>query len=706
MQMLHHSSEKTTPYSHASTNSKAPDYRTLPAKTKAAVTRDVDAWRERILRLLGIRGKAAQVARHLANMQVGEWEPGKRFFYKTQRFGAHFSKSRDTETQRETGSTLLRRQFEETFPRAGRNPLVRIKAKPGSGEGHQTIDWLTIAAIDAGNNFERIGKQSKEWQDAQKLGRASRHEKTAIEEAIRDSYAQSAIDKWIPKCDAQLVDEDGELRGYVSQEMAAELCDENPGWHWTPYAWTEPEPKPESAPESDTESAPAEDTPYTYSERAALKTWLDRVNDEGLSWRTAFDDPAEYRRAICDGLRKTAQILEASMYGATARYNAPRPASLTHQDTAESSPPPPAFCNPEHEFLSSPVGDYSEGGPPLQTGGGTLASESVTDCDFSELEEREKNVEPEECLEDSGGDSHLDWALSYAARGWPVFPVCGVEAGKCGAVHKDKEKNIVKCDQPGKKPIYGWQETATTDARQIRRWWKQYPAANIGLRLDGRIVLDADAKDGGLLSLESIRDQFELPETLTADTQSGGVHAVYAIPEGFDIARLKSWVRVLPGLDLKVDNRGYILVEPSRGVNGAYQWRDFSASVEPLPVEACEYLIECEAANKARRQAEKAAKDPERAARLAAGTVARPAGTVALPDQQRYFRDMPVGERHNRVHMVGMAVRTQHAGTLDDVKAAMEYHARRFSTPLEDADYIERTARGICEEFPPSVLAA
>ena len=55
----------------------------------------------------------------------------------------------------------------------------------------------------------------------------------------------------------------------------------------------------------------------------------------------------------------------------------------------------------------------------------------------------------------------LGWALLQARMGFNVFPL--------------KENDIVPM------PGVNWRFEATTDLTQIRRWWKRWPNANIGL---------------------------------------------------------------------------------------------------------------------------------------------------------------------------------------------------------------------------------
>jgi len=104
-------------------------------------------------------------------------------------------------------------------------------------------------------------------------------------------------------------------------------------------------------------------------------------------------------------------------------------------------------------------------------------------------------------------------ALSYAARGWPVFP-CHTPTldGGCSC-RKDCGKNL------GKHPrtLHGLTD-ATTDEATIRRWWQQFPDANIGIvtgAVSGLVVLDEDSYKGGDVSRRELEDSYSpLPETV------------------------------------------------------------------------------------------------------------------------------------------------------------------------------------------------
>src|SRR5690349_17822835 len=106
----------------------------------------------------------------------------------------------------------------------------------------------------------------------------------------------------------------------------------------------------------------------------------------------------------------------------------------------------------------------------------------------------------------------VDWALWWASRGWPVFPVWqpvnGLECG-CGQTHKDSGKHPIISD--------GF-KGGSADPAQIREWWQRWPNANIGSTPPaGMVVIDIDGElDAGV----------EFPETETHSTGKG-IHKVY-----------------------------------------------------------------------------------------------------------------------------------------------------------------------------------
>lgn len=168
----------------------------------------------------------------------------------------------------------------------------------------------------------------------------------------------------------------------------------------------------------------------------------------------------------------------------------------------------------------------------------------------------------------------------YAARGWFVFPC---------------EPPVNGDPKSGKNPLtdhalrlFNGKNQATVDLEVIDRWWDAHPDANIGVALDksNLVALDVDVgpifdKDGTITGYKPGRKSLEefdagLPETLTAITGSGGLHALFDA-EGIPAHALK----LRDGIDL-IGN-GYIIAAPSRHWSGGvYRWH-LDRPIAPLP---------------------------------------------------------------------------------------------------------------------------
>lgn len=156
----------------------------------------------------------------------------------------------------------------------------------------------------------------------------------------------------------------------------------------------------------------------------------------------------------------------------------------------------------------------------------------------------------------------IDFALGYAALGWPVFPVT----------------------PRGKTPLgvlvpHGHND-ATLDPDTIKLWWSQYPTANIGTALPAIMaVLDVDnkpveGKDGyeSLKALEATHGA--LPETVHSLTGGGGVQYFFkADPAlGLTCSSPINGDDAYKGLDLKTKG-GYVVLPPSVHPSGRkYEW--------------------------------------------------------------------------------------------------------------------------------------
>jgi Bifunctional DNA primase/polymerase, N-terminal len=178
-------------------------------------------------------------------------------------------------------------------------------------------------------------------------------------------------------------------------------------------------------------------------------------------------------------------------------------------------------------------------------------------------------------------ETPLEWALYYAARGNRVLPlyemIRSADGLRC-ACSKGAD-----CDQkPGKHPrtTHGLYD-ATTDQHQIRRWWTQWPGANVGIRTGDRdLVLDVDVDKGGDESLEALESKHgKLPVTRQALTGSGGRHHWFRLPEGVQLSCTTDFEY---GLDTRADN-GYVVCAPSNHLSGnTYCWDGIAGFNEPV----------------------------------------------------------------------------------------------------------------------------
>lgn len=157
----------------------------------------------------------------------------------------------------------------------------------------------------------------------------------------------------------------------------------------------------------------------------------------------------------------------------------------------------------------------------------------------------------------------LDAALNYAGRGWAVFPL------------------------NGKRPFPDTQgfRDATTETKQIRRWWKHWPKANVGIACDsqrGPIVIDIDGPSG----LELLAE-LSLPPTREATSGRPHRHHLYFNPllDGTAIPRMIKLRHngVKHEFDVLGDG-GYVVAPPSihPETKQPYRWLT-RRSLAPLP---------------------------------------------------------------------------------------------------------------------------
>jgi N12 class adenine-specific DNA methylase len=164
----------------------------------------------------------------------------------------------------------------------------------------------------------------------------------------------------------------------------------------------------------------------------------------------------------------------------------------------------------------------------------------------------------------------FEQAVDLALQGFAVFPLV-----------------------PGtKRPMFkNWEKRASTDPRQIARWWTTTPNANIAIACgpSNLLVIDLDkAKkpDGprhGEQTLAKLAAGRELPRTFTVASARGGRHLYYRQPDGAALSITTG--SDTAGLGPLVDTRGHggFVVAPGSVFDGGTYRIEHDAAVAPLP---------------------------------------------------------------------------------------------------------------------------
>ncbi|MCA8254820.1 bifunctional DNA primase/polymerase [Burkholderia sp. AU31624] len=190
----------------------------------------------------------------------------------------------------------------------------------------------------------------------------------------------------------------------------------------------------------------------------------------------------------------------------------------------------------------------------------------------------------------------MDHALAHHRRGFRVIPCA---KGTKDAVLKD------------------WPNKAFSTEAEIREHWRAHPDHNVAIlasecRGAPTMVVDLDVKNGkdGLSELARLESEYgALPETLTAESASGGLHQFYLVPRATS-SRTDS---LASGVDIKSD-RGYVVAAGSI-VNGKqYRWLN---DKKPARLDGSNWAFKLAGAAAARERSEvreqPATVDPDRA---------------------------------------------------------------------------------------------
>ncbi len=162
----------------------------------------------------------------------------------------------------------------------------------------------------------------------------------------------------------------------------------------------------------------------------------------------------------------------------------------------------------------------------------------------------------------------LEAALRYAKDGWPVGILNGKEATFTAHGVSD----------------------FTTNISTIRKWFKEHPDANIGIRIGPlHMVVDVDNPSSLGVMPEA------LGTTRHACTSGEKMHHWYRLPPGVEVPN--SYGKVAPGIDIKTGNQ-YVAVPPSvhPDTHEPYTWLNETCEIALAP----KWLVDSAGAHKSK----------------------------------------------------------------------------------------------------------
>lgn len=234
----------------------------------------------------------------------------------------------------------------------------------------------------------------------------------------------------------------------------------------------------------------------------------------------------------------------------------------------------------------------------------------------------------------------LSAALRYAGRGWRVFPLNGKRPFKGTRGHLD----------------------ATTDPKEIRKWFKRWPDANVGIACDSRsgpIVVDVDGPSGAAL-LATI----DVPETREASSGRPDRKHLFFDPM-FDGTIIRRTIKIQKqSLDILGDG-GYVVAPPSihPETGKPYRWTQ-RIPLAPFPKSILALI-------------------PDRPR----------AAAPPLPES------LGEGERDELLTSLAGSMRRRGASELAILSALREENASRCNPPLPDSQ-LKKIARSIGKKEP------
>ena len=189
-------------------------------------------------------------------------------------------------------------------------------------------------------------------------------------------------------------------------------------------------------------------------------------------------------------------------------------------------------------------------------------------------------------------------ALDLAGRGWHVHPLCWPDGdGMCarpGRWDRVAQRFVPHEGRDvGKAPLTrsGWHD-ATADPEEVRAYWRQWPAANVGVALkpSGLVLVDPDSEDA-----RAEVDELGRPPTVVRHSRN--VAYLYARPDGCPTELALKRGR---SATLDVMSLGYAVVYGTHqtGALVSLTWGDGPA---PVPRWAVTILVERQREREAKR---------------------------------------------------------------------------------------------------------
>lgn len=260
-------------------------------------------------------------------------------------------------------------------------------------------------------------------------------------------------------------------------------------------------------------------------------------------------------------------------------------------------------------------------------------------------------------------DELLQSALEYARRGFGVFPLHTPINGVCDCPRGPE------CGSPGKHPrTANGLKDASRDELQVRRWWKTYPIANIGMAVpEGYVVVDVDGPEGQ----EALRDHARALPPTAVQTTGRGAHYVYRT-----LDRIPPRSNLLPKVDLRGPG-SYIVAAPSVHASGAvYGWE--------IPLEATEAA-------------------PRWLAEVGQKSGGTTEGPRAPVDFELVLAGLPEGQRKWEIYRAASKLRAAEV-PMDLAVMLARQAAERCTPPLEAAE-AERKVKEAYAKYPPNASA-